>query len=80
MENKEGLVIIIKPIIISITGIVPKLTNNQLEALETGIKIVTMQKAVVLDICHLVRKFLGKEFDLAFFILLVMDVCGLWSP
>lgn len=50
------------PIIISATGMIPKSLQNNLSKLQIPPAVITtMQKAVLLQTCHIVRKFLGGE-------------------
>ena len=54
--------VITVPIVISATGIIPKSIHNSLQELDISKNTyIEMQKAVILNTCHIVRKFLRKR-------------------
>lgn len=53
----------IRPIIISATGLIPTSTKKHLKILQLESYLSKIQKSVILDTCHIVRKFLGDEID-----------------
>lgn len=50
----------IRPLIISATGIVPKSLVAQLAELNISLTLATIQKAILMDTCHIVRRFLSQ--------------------
>ena len=50
----------IRPLVISATGIVPKSLVAQLTELNISPILATIQKAILMDTCHIVRRFLSQ--------------------
>ncbi|MGP1945904.1 MAG: hypothetical protein ACTS8Y_03705 [Arsenophonus sp. ER-EMS1-MAG3] len=50
-----------KPVIISTTGVIPSTTIKVIETVKLRQFIFKLQKSVILDTCHIVRKLLGEE-------------------
>jgi hypothetical protein len=49
------------PVIISVTGVIPKCLFDPLKTLDLSKNIyINMQKEVILGTCHLIRKFMSQ--------------------